>query len=135
VQASTNDPIVVCPGSPVSSSTLPVQGGHKVILSWKASAPPDAKHSAAFGYCIYRGLKSKDPAPQLLNSKPFPGTSCIDDLVLNSQKYYYVVRAISLEGNTSDTSNEVPAVIPTAPLSSKVPAASAPLCRQASPTP
>lgn len=129
-----SDPAPVCPGSPVASAKLPAQGSHRVILSWSPSKAADAKHSAAIGYCIYRGTKHKDPSPELLNSKPFSGTSCIDDLVVNSQKYYYVVRAISLQGDTSDPSNETPAAIPAGPLS-KAPVSSAPLCRQPPATP
>lgn len=103
-------------------------GGHRVILSWRASAPADPKHAAAFGYCIYRGVKQKDPLPVLLNATPFPGTSCVDDLVRNDEKYYYVVRAISAKGVTSVVSNEAPAKIPNRsnPSASK---ALAPLCR------
>ncbi len=119
-----------CPGS-VLSPEPQFNGGHRVILSWTASRPPDAKHSAAIGYCVYRGVKHKDPSPQLLNSEPFPGSTCTDDLVANDQKYYYVVRAISAQGTTSETSNEVPIVISVAgKKSSSVSRGSAPLCRQ-----
>ena len=82
-----------------------------MILSWKASAPGDAKHDAAIGYCVYRGRKANDPSPELVNSTPFPGTSCADDLVENEKKYYYVVRAISAKGITRIISNEVPVTI------------------------
>jgi hypothetical protein len=117
---------IIGPGQPTSPGT---QGGHNVILSWKASAPADSKHAAAVGYCIYRGVKHQDPAPVLLNSTPFPGTSCADDLVINGTNYYYVVRAISANKVTSVVSNEVPAVIPQQSRPSTA-AASAPLCRQ-----
>ena len=40
-------------GAPV---TLQSKGGHRVILSWRASAPSNLKHSAAIGYCIYRSI-------------------------------------------------------------------------------
>jgi fibronectin type 3 domain-containing protein len=99
-----------------------------VVLSWNASAPSDPKHAAAAGYCIYRSVKQKDPSPVLLNNTPFPGTSCVDDLVVNDKKYYYVVRAISAKGVTSIVSNEASAQIPkqSNPSASK---ALAPLCR------
>ncbi len=101
-----------------------------MILSWKASAPADSQHGAAIGYCIYRGVKSKDPSPERVNAIPFPGTSCADDLVVNDKKYYYVVRAINAKGTASITSNEAPAAIPKDKLSNpSVPGASAPLCR------
>lgn len=119
---------LTCPtfGS-ISAQTAP-SGGHRVILSWNASAPADPKHAAATGYCIYRGVKQNDPSPVLLNNIPFPGTSCVDDLVVNDQKYYYVVRAISAQGVTSIVSNEVPAKIPKQGKASAL-AALAPLCR------
>jgi hypothetical protein len=73
-------------------------------------------------------VKQKDPSPVLLNKTPFPGTSCVDDLVVNDQKYYYVVRAISAQGITSIVSNEASAKIPkrSNPPASR---ALAPLCR------
>lgn len=116
---------LACPtfGSSVAPTAPAAEGAHRVTLSWRASAPADAKHAAAAGYCIYRGVKQKDPSPVLLNVTPFPGTSCADDLVLNDKKYYYVVRAISAKGVTSIVSNEAPAKIPR----QRRPATSAPL--------
>jgi len=102
-----------------------------VTLSWRASVPADSKHDVAIGYCVYRGLKRKDPSPELVNSVPFPGTSCTDDLVENDKKYYYVVRAITAKGVTSIISNEAPVAIPTGKQSNpSVSGASAPLCRE-----
>ena len=124
---------LVCPilGSSAVSPALQAKGGHRVILSWKASAPADSKHGDAKGYCVYRGIKRKDPAPVLVNSVPFPGTSCMDDLVDSDKKYYYVVRAISAKGVTSTISNSAPAPIPTRERTeADVPGKSAPLCRE-----
>ncbi len=102
-----------------------------MILSWRASAPADSKHSDAIGYCIYRGIKPKDPSPELVNSIPFPGASCMDDLVANDKKYYYVVRAMSAKGVPSISSNEAPAAIPAGNKSNpSVSRASPPLCRE-----
>jgi len=77
-----------------------------VLLSWKASAPPDAKHSAAAGYCVYRGTDPKNLPNQLLNPIAFTqGTSCTDNnSVQNGVTYYYVVRAVSAGGTPSDAS-------------------------------
>ncbi len=122
---------LVCPifGNSSVPAASPTPGGHRVILSWRASAPADSKHAAAAGYCIYRGLRPKDPSPLLLNPTPFPGTRCADDLVFNDKQYYYVVRAISAKGVTSIVSNEAPAAIPKQSNPSG-PATSAPLCRE-----
>jgi hypothetical protein len=122
---------LTCPtfGSFGAPAGPPEKEGHKVILSWRASAPGDSKHAGAVGYCIYRGLKQKDPSPVLLSNMPFPGTSCADDLVVNDGKYYYVVRAISATGVTSIVSNEAPAKIPKQSNPSASPA-SPPLCRE-----
>lgn len=124
-------PPLVCPslGSSGAPVTPPQKDGHRVILSWRASAPPDSRHAAAVGYCVYRGVNKKDPSPVLLNTAPLPGTSCADDLVVNDKKYYYVVRAISANGVTSIVSNEAPAAIPKQSNPS-APATFAPLCRE-----
>jgi len=123
---------LVCPtfgSSPVPESPQS-KGGHKVILSWRASAPADSKHAAAVGYCVYRGTKREAPPTELMNSSPFPGTQCMDDFVENGNKYYYVVRAINAKGVTSVTSKPVAAAIPRMPRSNPDASGdSAPLCR------
>lgn len=120
-----------CPmlNASVVPSTPPPNGGHRVTLTWTASAPPDAKHSAAAGYCIYRGA-SGDPNPALINTVPITGTSCVDDLVANGGHYSYVVRAISAGGAASVTSNPASVAIPpTGSSKSPISATSPPLCR------
>jgi hypothetical protein len=131
--ALSNAPVrpLVCPT--FSSSPVPAlpqaKGGHRVILSWRASAPADSQHADAVGYCIYRGNQRRDPRPVLINSSPFPATSCMDDMVESGKKYYYVVRAISAKGVTSIISNSAPAPIPTRERTeADVPGKSAPLC-------
>jgi fibronectin type 3 domain-containing protein len=102
-----------------------------VILSWRASAPADPQHADAVGYCIYRGNQRKDPRPVLINSAPFPATSCMDDMVESGKKYYYVVRAISAKGVASIISSSAPAPIPKRESAeADVPGKSAPLCRE-----
>ena len=133
--ASSNAPVarLLCPtfnSSPVPTK-LQSKGGHRVILSWRASAPADSKHADAVGYCIYRGNQRKDPRPVLINAAPFSGTSCMDDVVESGKKYYYVVRAISAKGVTSIISNAAPAPIPTRERTeAELPGKSAPLCRE-----
>jgi hypothetical protein len=131
--AASSTGTLVCPtrGSALVQEPASANAGHRVILSWKGSAPPNAKHGAAIGYCIYRGKSEHDPYPQLVNSIPFPGTRCMDDWVENSGKYTYVVRAISFRRVESDPSNVVSVAIPSSKQSSSSASAiSAPLCRQ-----
>jgi hypothetical protein len=117
-------------GSPLVQEPLPANAGHRVILSWKASAPPNAKHGAAVGYCIYRGDGRRDPFPKLVNSIPFPGTRCMDDWVENSGKYAYMVRAINVRRVESGPSNVISVVIPSGKAGdSSASTTSVPLCR------
>jgi fibronectin type 3 domain-containing protein len=88
------------------------KGDHRVILSWNASAPADADHADAIGYCIYRGTKSGDRSLVRVNRKPFRGTTCTDNMVQNGETYFYKVRAISAQGYASKATNLVPAHIP-----------------------
>lgn len=100
-----------------------------MILSWKASSR-DSKHGTAVGYCLYRATGPKTRATERINILPFAGTKCVDDLVENGKKYYYVVRAISAQGVTSLVSKPAPALIPDSPPSASNGAASAPMCRE-----
>jgi hypothetical protein len=123
---------VLCPvfSSPAMQSQL--QGGHhKVILSWKtaASTRSDDKDPVQ-GYCVYRKIKQNDAPLELINSIPFTGTTCTDDLVADDEVYYYVVMAISAKGRTSSFSNEATAGIPGKKQPS-VSVGSYPLCRKA----
>lgn len=124
---------VTCPtfGPPLTPTSLQASGGHRVILSWRASAPADSRHAPAVGYCIYRTTTRKDPSPELVNRIPLPSTSCTDDLVENGRKYYYVVRTISANSVTSVISNEISALIPTGNKTNpSFSGPSAPLCRE-----
>jgi hypothetical protein len=120
-----------CPllGSFLVSPPPPANGGHRVTLSWTASAPADAKHSAAAGYCVYRTAVG-DAQSGLINKTPFPGTSCTDDLVENGRRYSYVVRAVNAGDVPSIASNPAPVEIPATGASHPpVSGASPPLCR------
>ena len=132
---TSNAPVshLLCPtfGPPAKPRTLHEKRDHTVILSWTASAPADSKHAAAVGYCIYRSEKRGDKSPELVNSISFPGTSCMDDLVENGKKYYYVARAISARGVPSIPSNVATAPIPTGKeKKASVSGNTAPLCRE-----
>lgn len=125
--------LVFCP--PLGSVLVSVpqsKDGHRVILKWKASGRADAKHADAIGYCIYRGPKPHAPSTELINHLPFTETQCVDDSVENGKQYYYVVRAISARGVTSDISKPpAPAKIPATPKAiTKAAGASIPLCRE-----
>jgi hypothetical protein len=135
VTSTSNRPVsrLVCPAFSRSSvpSALPLRGGHRVILSWKASDSEDANHAAAVGYCVYRGTDRNRPPTELLNRFPFSGSKCADDLVENGKKYYYLVRAVSDKGATSLASAPARAAIPKGPqTSSEVSPDSTPLCRE-----
>jgi hypothetical protein len=102
---------------------------HRVILSWTASVS-DRNHADAVGYCIYRSLQGKNQPLQRVNIRPFPKTTCADDLVENGKKYNYKVLAISAKRNLSVPSKgahaEIPMSKPKPRIQSNV---SPPLCR------
>lgn len=102
-----------CPpfGSFTAQTKPEVKGEHKVILSWIASAPADAKHEEAVGYCVYRGTKRKDQSLVLISPVAIQGTSCMDDMVATGKTYYYKVKAISIQKHTSDATDFVSASI------------------------
>jgi hypothetical protein len=113
----------LCPKS--SGDVLPASpqtGHHKVFLTWNASVYfPDAKRHAV-GYCLYRSgtpnVARHDPTCskcEQVNQKPIPGTACVDDLVQDSAKYYYVATAVNEDGEPSPLSNETFAPIPSDP--------------------
>ena len=123
----------VCPtlnSSPVAA--LPrAKGGHRVILSWRASAPADPNMSMPSATVSIAETEERIRSLSLINSAPFPATSCMDDTVESGKKYYYVVRAISAKGVTSIISNSAPAPIPRGERTeADVPGKSAPLCRE-----
>jgi hypothetical protein len=131
--------------SPANSSTTqvsecPLNGGvdvqmptekpeHRVVLSWTASVS-DRRHADAVGYCIYRSPQGKNQPVQRVNIRPFPKTTCTDDLVENGKKYNYKVLAISAQKKVSVPSKgahaEIPMGKPKPRIQSEV---SPPLCR------
>jgi hypothetical protein len=131
--------------SPANSSTTqvlecPIGGGadvqmptdkpeHRVILSWTASVS-DRNHADAVGYCMYRSLQGKNQPLQRVNIRPFPKTTCTDDLVENGKKYNYKVLAISAKRIVSIPSKGANAEIPTRKPKPRIQSeVSPPLCR------
>lgn len=111
--APASSAIRKCPtfNSPLPEPLPPQHPGvHTVILSWTASAPGDAKHADADGYCVYRGIPDDRMQPDdtslvRVNSAPFQGTSCTDNTVETGKTYFYRVKAISTNKITSTPSN------------------------------
>jgi hypothetical protein len=124
---SSTTQVLECPlsgGADVQMSTE--KSEHRVILSWTAGLS-DRTHADAVGYCIYRSRQGKNQPLQRVNIRPFPNTTCTDDLVENGKKYNYKVLAISAKRFVSVPSKGAPAEIPKKPrIQSNVPP---PLCR------
>jgi len=136
VKASVG-PGPACPSTHFALRSSPRMGHHKVILSWTAStfSTPESK---PVGYCVYRrdkqNVAKQDPTCSdcvRINSPPFPGTACVDDLVQDGGRYYYVVMAINAKGKPSSPSDEVRAEIPSNKKVSSVPMGDYPPCRGA----
>jgi hypothetical protein len=135
--------IPICPPAGLSRSQRSHHGtgDHKVILAWNASSHSPDNANDAVGYCLYRSrdrkaLKQRPTCRECeqINAIPVGGTACVDDLVEDSTKYFYVVTAINGKGVISSSSNEVLAPIPDgkktgfAPSDSPLP----PACREPS---
>ena len=109
---SSTTQVLECPPSGGADVQMPTDTPeHRVILSWTASVS-DRTHADAVGYCIYRSLQGKNQPLQRVNIRPFPKTTCTDDLVENGKKYNYKVLAISAKRNVSAPSNGAHAEIP-----------------------
>lgn len=122
---------ILCP--PAGVSSVQGSGHHKVRLSWIASPSAARPGRDVFGYCLYRskkrGAAKHDPlctTCERINSVPVKSISCIDDLVEDNTKYYYVVTAINKHRNISRSSEEAAAPIPTADRVGPAPASSVP---------
>jgi len=124
-----------CPkgGIPPIQPSRPGTGHHKVILSWNASPLSSSSNNNAVGYCLYRSTadttgerKANCSDCEQINLVAFGGTSCLDDLVLDNAKYYYVVAAIDANGNISRPSNWALAPIPSGNQISSVQVSSPP---------
>ncbi len=142
-RSTPSQPPPVCPAAGLAPLTPATRGtgDHKVTLTWKASAPSNDSLGAAVGYCLYRSktrqAAKKNPVCkhcEQVNRVPIASIGCVDDLVADSARYYYVVTAINLKGTLSAPSNEIPVTIPPANQSA-APARpnSLPLCRATGP--
>ena len=117
-----------------------VTGHHRVVLTWNASVPSARPEDNAVGYCLYRSHTkgaAKDNATcrgcEQINPVPVAGTRCVDDLVQDSDLYYYVVTAITADERRSSSSNEIPVPIPAGNQPPKSNSTSLPpLCRATS---
>jgi hypothetical protein len=125
------------PAGAVLLRPSPSTGHHRVVLTWKASAPSARAENNAAGYCLYRSQQkgaARNNATcsncEQINSVPVAGTGCVDDLVQDNILYYYVATALTADGRRSSSSNEIPVPIParsqTAKSKSTLPY---PLCR------
>jgi len=145
-EKSVVQPLPPCPLAGAKRANM-VSGRHKVILSWIPSVPSTWLRRGVIGYCVYRNRTTFAPRTskaskalpnksfmcsdcELINSTPFDGVACVDDLVEDGASYYYVVTAINAHGKIISPSNEIPATVPTTkePTSSAT-AGSYPLCR------
>jgi hypothetical protein len=133
-------PPPVCPPAGVAplQPGVPGTGDHKVTLTWNASAPSSDASSAAVGYCLYRSgsqyrqeLKKYPRCSdcEQINRVPVLTTGCVDDVVADHTKYYYVVTAINSTGDLSSASNEIPVLIPPGHSVKPFPPSQLPLCR------
>jgi len=91
-------------GKTCNTTGLPLP--HSATLSWVASISPNVA-----GYNIYRSNVAGGPY-QLLTRSLVTATSYEDKSVQAGLVYYYAVNAVDTDGNSSDYSNEVRAVIP-----------------------
>jgi hypothetical protein len=126
----SNTQVLECPPGGGTDVQMPAdKTEHTVILSWTASVS-DRNHADAVGYCIYRSLQGKNQPLQRVNIRPFPKTTCTDDLVENDRKYNYKVLAISAKRNLSVPSKGAHAEIPMRKPKPRIQAnVSPPLCR------
>jgi hypothetical protein len=114
-------PPLICPPGGVAAlePSAPGTGHHKVFLRWNASKPPKDASGEVAGYCLYRSTQKnaaqKNPICrdcERVNIFPVSGTACVDDLVKDGAKYYYVAAAIGRNRDLSTPSNEITVEIP-----------------------
>ncbi len=87
------------PNVPAPINLVAVAGDSKVMLSWDTV-------TGAIGYNVKRSTTAG--GPYTIIASIVPGTSYVDTAVINSTTYYYIVTAITADGE-SDKSNEASA--------------------------
>jgi hypothetical protein len=129
-----------CPSAPITmlQASAPGTGHHKVFLAWNASTSSGQPGASAIGYCLYRSQKKgnakkfpKCPDCEQVSLSPVVSSRCVDDLVRDQTKYYYVAIAINSGNGISSPTDEAVAEIPAAGKQNAAPpdAASYPACR------
>jgi hypothetical protein len=78
---------------------------HAVTLTWKASK------SSVQGYNVYRGTKPGGPYEKI-NSELVQGLTYKDQDVSGGATYYYVTRAVDVDGRESLNSSEITVAVP-----------------------
>lgn len=97
------NPIESEPNIPVPINLVATAGDSQVTLSWDAV-------TGAIGYNVKRSITAGGPYTTIASN--VPGTSYVDTDVVNGTTYYYVVTAITADGESAN-SNEASAT-PTA---------------------
>lgn len=129
-----------CPNAPypMLQAKDPATGHHRVFLKWNVSPSAVGSDPNELGYCLYRtqeagkarNCPNKYPKCEQVNIVPISGTRCVDELVKDNTKYYYVAIAVTSFG-ASTTSEEAIAEVPAGGRRNPLPleADSYPACR------
>lgn len=105
--------------NPPKESDLHKGHHHRVFLKWNASESAKDPKKEVVGYCLYRskkeGAAKENPRCndcELVTRFPVPETSCVDTLVEDGEKYFYVATTITQKRDLSVSSNEIRVKIP-----------------------
>jgi len=111
VQTKVSQGPLECPGALASQPT-----GHKVLLTWKASASSTGPNDKSLGYCVYRSdhkiiADTLEGCRECQKITPIPifGTACVDDFGHDSNTYYYAAVTLDPKGKRSKFSNKTSA--------------------------
>ncbi|MHA2275864.1 MAG: fibronectin type III domain-containing protein, partial [Candidatus Kariarchaeaceae archaeon] len=103
---------IITPGAPQSPLIAPTGSDGQVSLSW--SAPSSDGGSPVTDYNIYRSTTSGGPYTQVGTTTSL---SYVDSAVTNGIEYFYVIRAVNVKGEGSDSTevSDVPIGAPSPP--------------------